>query len=286
MDVLIIYFSQTGNTEKVAQLIQKGILKSGNTCKIEKMKTVNLDDLSKFDLIGIGTPTFFYREPVNVRDFIRNWPIFNKKNYFLFCTHGSMIGNTFYYMREELNKKGFTFIGAFDTYANTSLQFYPKLMHTAGHPDHIDLKEAEEFGENICEHSLKVQKGEKSLAHDFEKITNTWWAHESERLTLQVLKSISPKFKINTEKCTQCFTCQDNCPVDAINVEITPPEIQKEGCIYCWNCQKSCPVGAIEADWSVMEKISKKNLLRYIDILKEAEEKGTFRPHVDYKNIY
>jgi len=285
LKVLIIYFSQSGNTEKIAKKIQNGIVKSGNDCDLAKIKEANLKSLSDYDLIGIGTPTFFYREPINVKLFISRIDNLNGKHFFLFATHGSLIGNTFYYMNEELTKKGYTVIGIFDSYGYSSIQFYPEPMHTEGHPDEIELREAEQFGENICDRSLKVQNGETSLIPKFELISKTWWTRQSKQLTLEVLRKISPKFKINLDKCTKGLTCQEACPTNAIDIEVDPPEIQKEGCISCWYCEKACPEGAIEADWSMMEKASKSNLLGYIDALREAEKQGKFRAYVDYKNI-
>ncbi len=284
LDVLIIFFSQTGGTEKIAKTIQQSIINSGNKCEIVKIKSANTKNLKNFDLIGIGTPTFFYRELFNVRTFIQNMNKMDGKHCFIFCTHGSIIGNTFYYMNEELNKKGFEVIGTFDSYSASSIQFYPKVMHTIDHPDEIELREAEEFGKNICEISLKVQKGDVNLIPKFELISKTWWARQSKQLTLKVLKQISPKFTINVDKCTKCLTYQENCPVDAIDVE--KAEIQKEGCISCWYCEKACPEGAIEADWSFIKKASKSNLQGYIDSLKEAEKQGKFRPYIDYENIF
>ena len=79
--------------------------------------------------------------------------------------------------------------------------------------------------------------------------------------------------------------CQQSCPTNAIDVEANPPEIQKEGCISCWYCEKVCPEGAIEADWSMMERASRSNLIGYIEALKEAESQGKFRPYIDYQNI-
>ena len=49
MRVLIIHFSQTGNTEKIAETIQNGILKSGNTCEIVKIKKADVNKLENYD---------------------------------------------------------------------------------------------------------------------------------------------------------------------------------------------------------------------------------------------
>jgi len=285
MNVLLTYFSQTGGTGKIAYKIQEGIINSGNDCDIIEMKNNEKRDLNKYDLIGIGTPTFYYREPINVKNFIQKMKKDDEKHCFIFCTHGSVIGNTFYYMQEELGKNGYIVIGNFDSYSASSLQFYPEIMHTIKHPDEIELEEALNFGKNICDVSLRVKNGETNLIPKYDLIEDTWWAKQSKTLTLDVLRRIFPKFEINEDTCTKCITCQEKCPTDAIDVEAEPPEIQKESCIFCGYCEKVCPEGAIETNWKLMRVGSKGNLKMYVQELKKAEEQGKFRPYVDYEKI-
>ena len=254
-------------------------------CNLEKIKEVNLKSLPDYDLIGIGTPTFYYREPINVKLFISRFENLKGKHCFLFATHGSIIGNTFYYMDEQLRKKGLQVIGTFDSYGDSSMKIYPQPMHTAGHPDEIEIQGAEEFGESICNISKKIQNGDTSLIPKFVLISDTWWNKQSEQLSPEFLRKVSPKFIINEKVCTKCLTCEEVCPVDAIDIEATPPEIQKEGCIFCYYCEQSCPEGAIETDWTRFAKISRGNLPRYIEELEKAENSGKFRPYVDYRNI-
>ncbi|MHA2009013.1 MAG: EFR1 family ferrodoxin [Promethearchaeota archaeon] len=285
MNVLIIYFSQTGGTEKIAETIKQGILNSGNTCESIKMKGAKSKELEKYDLIGIGAPTFYFREPVNVRNFIEGMKEADEKHSFIFCTHGSIIGNTFYHMNEELKKKGYLVIGSFDSYSASSLQFYPEVMHTINHPDDLEIEDAVKFGEEICNISLQVKNGKAASLPDFKLVEDTWWAKESKAISLKSLRRFFPAFKIDTSKCTKCFSCQEECPVDAINIETDPPEIQMEGCIFCFYCEKLCPEGAIEADWSLTKKLSRGNLQKYVNALKESELKGKFRPYIDYEKI-
>ena len=285
MDVLIIFFSQTGGTKKIAEKIIEGIKKSGNDCDIVGIKQASSKDLNKYKLIGIGAPTFYFREPVNVQNFIQEMEEVNGKHSFLFCTHGSIIGNTFYHMSEGLSKKGYLVIGTFDSFSESFIQYYPKIMHTSNHPDEIEVNEATNYGESICDISLRIHKGESSLIPKFELIEDTWWAKSSKALTLDLLRKFNPKFEINIDKCTKCLTCQENCPADAINVEVDPPEIQIEGCIYCLYCEKSCPEEAIVADWDPMRVRARGNLKWYVSALKEAETQGKFRPYVDYEDI-
>ena len=280
LKTLIIYFSQTGGTEKIAKAICEGILETGSDCDLVQIKEAAIKNLNSYDLIGIGCPTFYYREPRNVQTFIRQMENGTGRYAFIFCTHGSCKGNTFYYLNEELNKKGFTVIGAFDSYAESSLQFYPKPMHTAQHPDSIEVAAARQFGNDLVQ---RMQHVETDSFPIFDLIEDTGWAKDSKMMIPELLRKTTPVLKIDSEKCTQCLTCQNNCPVDAI--DIANQEIQKGGCIFCWFCEKSCPEGAIEADWSLMQKWARLNLKKYIKILEAAEAEGEFRPYVDYRKI-
>jgi len=51
---MVIYFSQTGNTKKIAEAITSGIKRANEACEISILKTVNARDLRKYDLIGLG----------------------------------------------------------------------------------------------------------------------------------------------------------------------------------------------------------------------------------------
>jgi uncharacterized protein (DUF362 family)/NAD-dependent dihydropyrimidine dehydrogenase PreA subunit len=57
------------------------------------------------------------------------------------------------------------------------------------------------------------------------------------------------------DKCTQCMTCQDNCPVDAIKVSEVPVfDYQK--CIQCYCCHEICPESAIGLKKSLLQRSS------------------------------
>jgi len=67
----VIYFSQTGNTKKIAETICNAIKALTGECETIKLQNTDVSKLSEYDLIGLGCPAFAYAEPVNVRDFIR-----------------------------------------------------------------------------------------------------------------------------------------------------------------------------------------------------------------------
>jgi NAD(P)H dehydrogenase (quinone) len=57
--ILIIYYSLSGNTKKMAEAIAEGIKKEGLGAVIKKVKDVAVDELLKYKAIVIGSPTYY-----------------------------------------------------------------------------------------------------------------------------------------------------------------------------------------------------------------------------------
>lgn len=57
--VLVIYYSRSGTTEKMAKIISESISKEGIEAEIRKVSEVKADDLLKYDGIVIGSPTYY-----------------------------------------------------------------------------------------------------------------------------------------------------------------------------------------------------------------------------------
>jgi len=85
MKTLVTYFTQTGNTEKVARAIYHVI---GGEKEIVPVREVK--NLEEYDYIFCGFPVHSHSVPVPVQDFIRNIPA--GKKIALFATHGSLRG--------------------------------------------------------------------------------------------------------------------------------------------------------------------------------------------------
>lgn len=57
--ILICYYSRSGNTKKMAYLIQKGVMDEGVEVDTTDVKNVKVSDLLKYDGIVIGSPTYY-----------------------------------------------------------------------------------------------------------------------------------------------------------------------------------------------------------------------------------
>ncbi len=57
--ILVIYYSRTGNTKKMAESVAEGIGKAGLEAAVKDVKDVLVDDLLKYDGIIVGSPTYY-----------------------------------------------------------------------------------------------------------------------------------------------------------------------------------------------------------------------------------
>ena len=58
-NVLIVYYSRSGNTKKMAETIAQGVEKESVTADVRDVKDVAPADLKAFDAIVVGSPTYY-----------------------------------------------------------------------------------------------------------------------------------------------------------------------------------------------------------------------------------
>ena len=56
---IVIYYSRSGNTKKMAETIADGLKKEGVETDLREVKDVQPEDLLKYDAIIIGSPTYY-----------------------------------------------------------------------------------------------------------------------------------------------------------------------------------------------------------------------------------
>ena len=270
MESVVIYFSQTGNTKKVAEAIQSGIALVTRQCDIFKLKESKAADLPQYDLIGLGCPVFAYREPANVRDFIESLPSLKGKHGFVFATHGTVPGKTLATMSWALHQKEMVVVGSYHCYADVFVPGIPYPWFTTGHPDEIDLNEAESFGRQMADLSQKITRGE---AGPISKPKMAEWGQPLQARLSMTLKR---------EKCRypECRLCADNCPVNGIDLSVEP-FVFRRNCISCFFCEQVCPYSAIEVDWEILWRTGQPRWRGYQKAAQKAERQGLLRRYYE-----
>ena len=281
MKGIIIYYSQTGNTKKIARAIHKGVSHIADQCEIVPVKEADPKDLGGYDIIGLGSPVWMGGFPPNVRIFVEKIPPQEGKHIFSFNTHGVMPELYFPGVTRKLKAKGFTVIGMRDWYGSVHFQVAPKPYFTDGHPDGIDLKEAEAFGREMVENSRKISAGETALIPslpDFEFTPQLLVLLEF----FQSGHNPHGRLQYDRDKCAypKCRLCEENCIMGYIDLSAEPPKYGSEGnaCdmwMGCTFCEMICPTGAISCDWeAVLKETAGLGLFMGYNPLEEAAKKA------------
>jgi flavodoxin I len=64
--ILVIYYSRTGNTEKMANAIAEGAKNAANV-EVDLNYHVEAEELEKFDAIFVGAPTYHHDMPMDTK---------------------------------------------------------------------------------------------------------------------------------------------------------------------------------------------------------------------------
>jgi flavodoxin/ferredoxin len=249
--VAIVYFSQTGNTEKVAGAIARGLERAGARVDLLKLEKTDPARLAEYDFLGLGAPVFYFKLPFNVAWFIRDLRGMEGKLAFGFLSEGGHAGDAFPQMQKMLSRKGVTLVDAFQC---LGFDTYPPFVGTnrqLGHPDEGELAAAEAFGLGLLGRRERIRSGERGLVPVFERERGRF--HRlSVLLTRPALFFVSPRKRINAGKCTECGICVKSCPT--ANIRLGPLPKFAWRCVYCYHCERVCPERAIECDWTTMKK--------------------------------
>lgn len=105
-----------------------------------------------------------------------------------------------------------------------------------------------------CSGSL-LQIGHETAFFDYLRPLNMgWWS-----------KQLITKHEIDKERCLQCGTCTDTCPVKAINYETYT--VDRGSCLGCIGCLNNCPAQAVVMEYLGKEVTSFKTLCRQENIV-------------------
>ncbi len=281
---IVVFYSSTGNTAQIANAIYKGV-KSVIPCDVGTVKQVKPADMVKYDLMFLGSPNWYMREVANTKVFTHDMPRMDGKHCVLFGTHGGSPIAQYWSMSRNPLKKGMTIIGWSDWYGSdfmTPHSSYPD--GEWGHPDEVDLAEAEAFGKKMVEYSTRIYAGEKDLIPEIPKPDkgendNMWSPRVSDgNITFASPPPDSiPVFDLKKCVYPRCNQCVENCPVNAIDFSVmaaagsiispdsvipqdklfvmddstgpvptVSPLILKEACQHCGGmCQRVCNYDAI-----------------------------------------
>ena len=157
MKALVTYYSETGNTKKLAEAVYEGI----EQAEKEILSIKDVTDVGGYDIVFCGFPVQSHGVPGKMEVFLKRIP--EGKKVALFGTHGSLRGGemavTAFHHAISLVKRVLGTFGCRGKVKSSLIdQHMQKPEHrawameaqsAAGHPDAADLEDAREFARQM-----------------------------------------------------------------------------------------------------------------------------------------
>ncbi|HOB19734.1 MAG TPA: EFR1 family ferrodoxin [Candidatus Atribacteria bacterium] len=232
---MILYFTGTGNSRYVAQKIADKI--KGELLNLNELIKRNETVMIQAENLVFVTPTFAWRIPRIIRDWILKADFSTVKKVWFVMTCGSEIGNASIYNQKLCRVKGCEYMGT------------AQVIMPENYIAMFVVPNKEKAEEIILNAHPVIDKAAKYIAEG-EKLPA-----EKNSLYYRLLSGVvNPLFYPVCVKakafradgrCIGCSRCAEKCPLNNISIVDGKP-VWGKNCTHCMACICYCPTEAIE----------------------------------------
>ena len=252
MNIVMLYFSGTGNTRLISRQIEENLVLGGccvHLIEAEDVLSGKMDllrILSEADLLGIGYPVYDLHEPEIITDLIERMPAGHSPSpVFQYSTMGLIKGDCHAIVSRRLRKKNYYEIAGRSFICPSNGVF---MYEDPGHPRNKTVRFEKGIDKAVgyfCDTVLHSYRRFINSPFSITGMRNPVWEIArffSERL-------YGDKYYRNlavTDRCSGCGVCVNSCPRNILHISEGKVSINKsDGCMRCLRCVSLCPGGAI-----------------------------------------
>ena len=233
--IMVLYFTGTGNSRYVAEKIADKT--KGQQLNLNALIKKNEIVAVQAENLVFVTPTYAWRIPRIVREWIRKTGFSAVKKVWFVMTCGSEIGNASAYNQKLCDEKSCEYMG---TAQIIMPENYIAMFDV---PEKNEAREIIENANPVIEMAAQTISAGKKLPA------------EKDSLYYRILSGIvnpvfylfrvkSNAFKVD-DRCIECGKCAEKCPLNNIRIVDGKP-VWGKNCTHCMACICYCPAEAIE----------------------------------------
>jgi len=148
-EILIVYYSRTGNTEKLAKAVAEGVREAGGNPTLKKVDEIDINQLPEYDGIIAGSPVYFGTMAAELKKFFDESIQVRKKLF-------NKVGAGFATSAHRTGGKETTILSILQAMLISGMIIVGDPFETGGHYgaagyDETGLKEGKALGKRVAE---------------------------------------------------------------------------------------------------------------------------------------
>ena len=257
MRALVVFYSVTDTTRRVAESIAEGLRSVGVETVAHDLRAGPSPDASAFDVIGVGFPVHYFRPAAPAVEALASLGRLGGRSAFVFVVHGTYRGFALNQALTALRRSGAAEIGAFTCYGDDRFLGYTRRGYefSPDHPADSELAAAFEFGCGLAAAHAAAHAGRPPAPAPPDPHPGLFYALERAAFSPWLVRAVySRVFRADSALCTRCGRCARVCPSRNIAWEKGERPTWERNCAGCFACVEACPESAIHSalDWALL----------------------------------
>jgi len=154
-EILVVYYSKSGNTEKLAKAVAEGVKDGGGNPTLKNLDEVEVTELPEYDGIIAGSPVYFGTMAADMKKFFDRSIVVRKKLF-------NKVGAAFATSAHRTGGKETTILSILQAMLISGMAVMGDPLETGGHygaagSDETGLKEGRALGKRVAEFADRLR---------------------------------------------------------------------------------------------------------------------------------